>query len=100
MGLFTSFAKGVYAVADRTSSTGEQVAGALDIGLSLFGGSQVIFRPSMTPGLLKGLGEGYILGGKSVPNRTRSPALPKSIKALWKCRRNNVPLRPLLNQTS
>ncbi len=81
VGLFTSFAKGVYAAADRTSTTGEQVAGALDIGLSLFGGSQVIFKPSMTPGLLKGLGEGYVLGGKSVLNWLRSPALPKSIKA-------------------
>lgn len=42
--LFTGFSKGVYKIANKSSSNGDVLEGALEIGLSCIGGSKVIFK--------------------------------------------------------
>lgn len=56
--VFTDMAKGIYAVADPTSSMGELAVGAMNIGFSFVGGSKVLMKGSQVPGVLKGAKEG------------------------------------------
>lgn len=50
VGMFTGLAKGLYVLADPTSSGGELAGGLFDVGASAIGGSKVIARPSMLQG--------------------------------------------------
>ncbi len=51
VGMFTGFGKGLYKIADPTSTKGQLAEGALEVGLSLVGGSKVLVKGSQ---ILKG----------------------------------------------
>lgn len=61
-GMFTGLGKGIYKLANQNSTTLDYVTGALDVVLSLVGGSKVVIKASKIPALIKGLGaEGKML---------------------------------------
>ncbi len=57
-GMITGFAGGLVKIADPTSNPKQLVDGALNVGLSIFGGSKVILKGSQALGLAGGTAEG------------------------------------------
>lgn len=82
--IFTGLGKGIVALADQTSSTGEMVEGALDVGFAITGGSKVILKGTQVPALAKGLGEGGEIVGKKGFNYLTKVAVEDGNKALQK----------------
>ncbi|MFZ4579534.1 MAG: hypothetical protein ACOYOB_14170 [Myxococcota bacterium] len=74
VGMVTGIAKGSYKVASKESSTGDVVAGIVEIGLSAIGSSKVLLKTSQIPGLVKGSYQGMKELGRSMLNLGRSAA--------------------------
>lgn len=83
-GMFTGLAKGVYKVANKKSSAGDVALGAVEIGLSMVGGSKVILKGSQVPGLIKGGGEAIKSGGGAFVNLVKGMSTKADRKAVLK----------------
>lgn len=66
VGMFTGLAKGIYKVADKSSSSADVATGMIEIALGAIGGSKIFIKASQIPGLLKGTGEGAKAFAKTV----------------------------------
>lgn len=84
VGLFTGLGKGIYKVADKSSSTEDVAMGFIEIGLSAVGGSKLIIKASQLPGLLKGGAEGAKAFSKIVTNLVGSASNAAEGKAIGK----------------
>lgn len=83
-GMFTGMAKGIYKVANKSSSSGDVASGLVEIGLSCVGGSKVLVKGTQIPGLLKGGYQGLKNVGKVFVNLAESAGDAKIRAALTK----------------
>lgn len=71
-GMFTGMAKGIYKVANKSSSSGDVASGFVEIGLSCIGGSKVLVKATEIPGLVKGGTQLIKNAGKALVNLAES----------------------------